>query len=142
MRLDSSALARVRLWIEKADEDLRAAEILRASPDASASVVGFHVQQAIEKALKGYLVACRRFPGKVHDLGLLAARAALLDAAFARHVEALEPWTHFAVEERYPMDWPGGAPPDLDAGIALARQVRDLAADRIAGELPDPGSGS
>lgn len=139
MRLDVEALRRVRLWITKADEDLRAAEILHANHDAPASAVGFHVQQAIEKALKGYLVACRRFPGKIHDLGLLARRAAALDADFAPHVAGVEAWTDFAVDERYPSDWPGAGPSsDLDAGVALARTLRDLAQAKVAGDLPDP----
>lgn len=138
MRLDPDALRRVGRWLTKADEDLRAAEILRAASTAATAVIGYHVQQAIEKSLKAYLVACRRFPGKIHDLGILAKRAARLDTDFAKLAAAVEAWTDFAVEERYPSDWPGDLPPpDLDAGIALARSVRALAGAKIAQELPD-----
>jgi hypothetical protein len=53
-------------------------------------------------------------------------------------VAEVEAWTDFAVDERYPSDWRSGPPSDLDAGIALAQTVRDMAEAKIRGELPGP----
>lgn len=42
-------------WIEKAKKDLRRAKLLLADGDTEGA--GFHLQQAIEKYLKGYLLS-------------------------------------------------------------------------------------
>lgn len=42
-------------WIKKAEEDIRSAKVLLSSGILSASA--FHMQQAIEKYLKGFLLS-------------------------------------------------------------------------------------
>ena len=45
----------VSSWLGKAQEDLHSAEWLLESPHGLYAAVGFHCQQAAEKALKAYL---------------------------------------------------------------------------------------
>lgn len=53
-----------------ARRDLRAAEILRDQPEVGDGIVGFHAQQAAEKALKAWLTLLGiEFP-RTHDLSL------------------------------------------------------------------------
>ncbi|HEY5197241.1 MAG TPA: HEPN domain-containing protein [Solirubrobacteraceae bacterium] len=41
-----------RQLLERADDDVAAARALLAVPDVSDFIIGFHAQQAVEKALK------------------------------------------------------------------------------------------
>src|SRR5438105_13525467 len=49
----------VRQWIQKADQDMAAAEILLKDGDRFRPVIAFHSQQAVEKYLKAVLVRHR-----------------------------------------------------------------------------------
>ena len=58
------------LWLAKADADIAAARtlLLAGQPDPAA----FHVQQAVEKALKALLVAAAQDVRRTHDIDQLA----------------------------------------------------------------------
>jgi len=57
-------------WFSKARQDLRTVEILlRERGDAE--VIGFHLQQTVEKYLKGYLLAQGWKLERIHDLEVL-----------------------------------------------------------------------
>ena len=56
-------------WFEKARKDLRRVEVLLADDDVEGA--GFHLQQAAEKYLKGYLLD-KGWPFKrIHDVALI-----------------------------------------------------------------------
>ena len=59
------------LLLEKAREDLSAAEALIAAGDQADYVVGFHLQQSVEKALKAILAAQAVEIPRTHDLAYL-----------------------------------------------------------------------
>jgi HEPN domain-containing protein len=90
-----------RVLLAKARDDEVAAQKLAADPEISDAVVGFHAQQAIEKALKAVLSAHERAYPWTHDLRHLME---LLDAAGSplpdelRDARRLTPW---AAEFRY-----------------------------------------
>jgi len=93
-----------------ARKDLRAAITLAAEDDADTEIVGFHVQQAVEKALKAWLEFCEIDYSKTHDLTMLLTQLADhgVDVEPLRSIEELSP---FAVQYRYelyeeePMNW-------------------------------------
>lgn len=89
------------LLLGKAREDLTAATVLAASSEAADPSVGFHAQQAVEKALKAVLaVRGTEFPW-THDLQLLIRRleSAEVDVpSFVLEARRLGPW---AIEYRY-----------------------------------------
>ena len=58
----------VRQWLKKADLDLQAERLLGAGELDDYFVSGFHVQQAVEKYIKAFLVRYQiEFP-KPHDI--------------------------------------------------------------------------
>ena len=54
-------------WFDKAAQDMRRVEILLAADDVEGA--GFHLQQAAEKYLKGYLLGKGWALKRTHDLG-------------------------------------------------------------------------
>jgi HEPN domain-containing protein len=90
-----------RVLLAKARDDQVAARKLAADPEIADAVVGFHAQQAIEKALKAVLSAHQQAYPWTHDLRHLME---LLDAAGSplpdelRDARRLTPW---AAEFRY-----------------------------------------
>jgi HEPN domain-containing protein len=73
MPRDPERLADTDSWLRKAFTDLRCAAIdLAAEPPATEDAV-FHAQQAVEKALKAFLVWHDAAYAKTHDIGRLGA---------------------------------------------------------------------
>ena len=56
-----------QLLIQKAREDLSAARVLVAAEDQADHVIGFHLQQAVEKALKAVLTGAKIEIPRTHD---------------------------------------------------------------------------
>jgi len=87
-------------------------ELLQAD-DPLAEIIAFHAQQAVEKALKGFLISrkCFDFP-KTHDLGRLLDLAESFEPDLAS-LDSIIELTPYAVEMRYPesLDWSN----DIDA---------------------------
>jgi HEPN domain-containing protein len=124
---DGRDLARVLL--ERADDDIRLVCRVVDDADIADAIVGFHAQQAVEKAIKAVLAAREIDYAKTHALGYLIglveaneidAPAAVLDAG------ELSPW---AVDFRYETD----DEPALDrpATLALIEEIRAWAAKSI-----------
>jgi HEPN domain-containing protein len=108
--------------LRRAESDARACRALAADDAMADDVVGFHAQQAVEKALKAVLVLNGlEFP-RTHDLDFLLAHASehgvrtpeeLVDAGW------LSPW---AAQLRY--DEPAG---ELDRTAAVAAAEASIA---------------
>jgi HEPN domain-containing protein len=102
------------LFLGKAASDLAAARLLAGDAGQDDNVVGFHPQQAVEKALKAVVAVRSLEIPRSHDLGLLIR---LLDSAEhelpveIREADWLNPW---AVTRRY--DHPGTS---LDRRLAV-----------------------
>ena len=116
--------------LEAADRNiLTLREMTARAPDES---VGFHVQQATDKALKAWLCALGQICPLRQDLDdlldLLASRGAAV--GFLRPLAAFTP---YAVQFRYEPLGPGHEPIDRPAALArveeLARHVRDRLAE-------------
>src|SRR5437763_1628143 len=58
-------------WLDRADGDLRIAEILLSEAPDLPWGAAFHCQQALEKMAKGVLIAERVEPPKTHDIDVL-----------------------------------------------------------------------
>jgi HEPN domain-containing protein len=115
-------LAEARRWLRFADEDIDAAEALCTDPDVVPRHACWLAQQAAEKALKGALVVEGiNFPFR-HDLDAL--RALLPDGWRVKtdHPDLAE-LTEWAVEARYPGDWPEATTDDAKRAVAQARAL-------------------
>jgi HEPN domain-containing protein len=78
---DPERIAEARSWFAKAGDDLRAATFeLTAEPPLTSDIV-FHAQQAVEKAIKGFLGWHDRPFRKTHNLVEIGEAAAVIDSA-------------------------------------------------------------
>ena len=111
-----------RRWLRYATEDLTSAKTLAESSAAVPRQSCWLAQQAAEKALKAALV-CRRidFP-RTHDLDLLRN---LLPADCRARTEPddVAELTEWAIEARYPGDWPEATPAEATRAIATAAVI-------------------
>lgn len=97
-------------WLSFADHDLKSAEVLLGEGLIAASL--YHCQQAVEKALKAFLVSKEHEPRKTHDLiGLTRLCMQELDV-FEDILEDVVEINPFATQTRYPDDY--YHMPDLD----------------------------
>jgi len=92
-------------WLDKAQSDIRGALILKTYGGDN-DLVAFHCQQAIEKALKGYLLykTGRHFDG--HSLIFLCRQAAKEDNTFRGYIDESAILNDYYIETRYPTDIP------------------------------------
>lgn len=89
-------------WFAQGDLDMRAAEIL-LDQGGPLPIVAFHLQQAVEKYLKGFLLSTGWALRRIHDLELLLQDAAKRDADFAPFLPFCQRVTEYYIETRYPL---------------------------------------
>jgi HEPN domain-containing protein len=114
----------VQQWLNKAHQDLRAAQVILAGDFEDYGNVGFHAQQAAEKFIKALLVRHQiEFP-KSHDIAVLRKLVARVDQDLADRLAAADVLTPYGVEFRYP----GEPPLSRDQGrhaLKLGEQARE-----------------
>jgi HEPN domain-containing protein len=114
----------------KARNDLRSAETLIATADYAEDVVGFLLQQAVEKSLKSVIAGSEREVPRTHDLEelvqLVEDSVPELPATLASS-SWLTPW---AVDFRYEEPQ---APLDTDAALSAAQTALDTAKRALSG---------
>ena len=88
-------------WFAKARQDVRTVEILLRE-EGDAEVAGFHLQQAVEKYLKGYLLSQGWELQRIHNLEVLLNEAIRFEPELERFRELCEEATDFYTLERYP----------------------------------------
>ena len=123
----------VRQWLERAKADLDGAEVALAGRPLISEHACFHAQQAVEKALKAFLVYHQVEFAWTHQIGLLLELCANLDDAFTRFVTTAVPLTEYAVRFRYPFSEP---PPSLEQARTAFDTARQLF-QFVAGRLPE-----
>ena len=127
-------IAEVRRWLRFAREDLTAAEALLRDEGVVPRHVCWLAQQAAEKALKAALVAVDvEFPFR-HDLDALRN---LLPPGWrikSEHPDLAE-LTEWAVEARYPGDWPDATREAAQRAACQSRAVCEC----IVAELEERG---
>jgi HEPN domain-containing protein len=135
MPLDPVLVADAQAWFRKAATDLRSADVdLAAAPPILEDAV-FHCQQAVEKAIKGFLTFHQRPFGKTHDLRELGKACASLDAGLSPLLERAAPLTRYAWKFRYP-----GAPEEpsdeeVKEALAIARETAAALLSRLPEEI-------
>ncbi|MCI8856725.1 MAG: HEPN domain-containing protein [Clostridiaceae bacterium] len=112
-------------WLEKALCDLQTARVLLTWGGDPCNIA-FHCQQAIEKALKGFLLyrTGRHFDG--HNLTYLCRQAALIEERFLEYLTESAALNNLYIETRYPTDLP------LDIDEHTVRQYLNMAEDMFA----------
>jgi len=119
---EAESTAEARRWMSFAQEDLEAAEGVAAQWNAAPRHACWLAQQAVEKALKAILVYLQIDFPKSHDLDVLRHRIPDDWMVKLEHPDLAE-LTEWAVEARYPGDWPVADKEDARDAVVQARAV-------------------
>lgn len=123
----SSLLAR---WLSKAKDDLKWAQANIKSGIYYGAC--FAAQQAVEKALKAYLLFQGERLRKVHDLVMLVDEAKRFDANFDQFRDAAARISQYYVETRYPDINPEKYTRDeAEKALSLAKEIVELVKKRL-----------
>ena len=96
----------IREWLNKAEEDLRFAEVNLLEGNEFYAQICFHFQQAAEKYLKAYIIGKGLDFGRVHDLVHLLRTCVAHDSTFDDLKEDCILLNTAYIETRYPVHWP------------------------------------
>jgi HEPN domain-containing protein len=110
-------------WLERAGQDLRAAEIDLAVVPPLLADAAFHCQQAVEKALKGLLTRHDHPFRRTHDLGELGIACVEHEPALEPLLRASAPLTEYAWRFRCPGEVFEPEEQEVVEALALARRV-------------------
>jgi HEPN domain-containing protein len=114
-------------WLWHAQSDLQYAKLGRTDPDVLPNQVGFHAQQAVEKAVKGVLLRRQADFTRTHDLSALIELLKKTGAAWPTQLEDAKDLTPYAVQTRYPGYIAQLTRKEMDVAIQLAEGVLDWA---------------
>ena len=92
----------VREWFEKGEADFQTARFLHENRKYPEIIV-FHIQQAVEKYLKGFLISKGWKLEKTHDLVKLLNQAVTCNQDLQRFKEYCQKLTEYYIESRYPI---------------------------------------
>ncbi len=88
-------------WLATGEKDFKRTELLFSADDYEGA--GFHLQQAIEKYLKGYLLSKGWKLKRIHDLEALLNAVLEYDGTFENFRSLCVKATNYYIEERYPL---------------------------------------
>ncbi|MFW9987258.1 MAG: HEPN domain-containing protein [Candidatus Odinarchaeota archaeon] len=91
----------VEEWLERGKRDLETAKLLFKSSNYF-DIILFHIHQAVEKYIKGFLISHGWVLKKIHDLEVLITEAIKYDDFFKEYLDFGRRLTGFYFEERYP----------------------------------------
>ena len=130
---DPELLRESQRWLRHAGEDLEAANVVLEHQELAPREACWLAQQAAKKALKALLIFHGIDFPKTHDLEHLAS---FLPEASPICAEApsLASLTAWAVEARYPGDWPEATREDATESIALAKNTYHRASEAVSGQ--------
>lgn len=92
----------VKEWFERGKHDIEVAKILLAEGEEYLDIILFHIHQAVEKYLKGFLIFKGWKLKKIHDLEILITEVMNFDLEFQKYLDFGRKLTSFYYEERYP----------------------------------------
>lgn len=125
-------------WFGKADNDLRAVEMLLEGENPPLDVVCFHCQQAAEKYLKGLLAGEGIAPPHVHDLGRVVTELTFRGFPAASLQQTAESLNPYAAEVRCPETFCVPGQPEAEAALSAAKTIRNwVLAQVVARETED-----
>jgi len=115
-----------RLLLQKARQDLDLVVRVADSEAIADEIIGFHIQQAIEKAIKASLTRLGIQYEFTHDLSILYRQTENSGLTLPASIDAVEELTVFAVQFRYLL-YQEEQGFDRTAGLNLAEKFVDWA---------------
>jgi len=131
----SPELELTREWFVHAREDLRGAELALADEPPVCRLVCSHCQQAVEKALKAFLIYQDVEFEWAHEIAYLLRLCETCNDAFARWRDSASPLTHYAVHLRYPFRGRIPTPEEARSAMDVARGVYGFVLQRLPAEV-------
>jgi len=125
----------VQEWLDKAEADLEAAEILAASAMRDYFTCAFHCQQACEKFLKAYLIRHQIEFRKTHDLGKILELAGQMESVLQHDLASCEWLTPFGVEFRYPGQHEEVDQSKAQSALSEAKRVKQVVMEHLESYL-------
>ena len=116
----------VAAWLAKADGDVRMADAAIGMDDPLWDQACFHLQQAVEKSLKGLLVHLGDEVPRTHDLVFLVENICKAHPDFGRLLESASELSQYAVAARYPSFWGDETSSDAKAARIHAHEIMDV----------------
>jgi HEPN domain-containing protein len=99
--MDEALKRQAEEWFERGARDIETAQLIfdeRGYTDA----IAYHIQQALEKYMKGYLVLHGKKPPRIHELNTLLNHILTIDESLADFLDLCEKASRYYFEERYP----------------------------------------
>lgn len=118
----------------RAQEDLRGAEIDLAAAPPLLGDATFHCQQAVEKAIKGFLTWHDEVFRKTHDLVELGGQCVGIEPALEPILRRAAPLTEYAWRYRYPGEPFAPSDAEVHGALAIARDVVATLLQRLPAE--------
>ena len=118
-------------WFYLASDRLKAADLLWREEGLTAAGIEM-LQEAVERYLKGYLIAKGWHLLKVHDLDTLLSEAAVFDSQFASFADLASQLTR----DFYAQHYPGGDWTDIGQDYDSMRQQTGQMLELIQQSLP------
>ena len=128
---DPLLVAETKEWFAKAANDLRAAEHEFTAVPPLLGDIAFHCQQAVEKAMKGFLTWHNRPFRKTHSLEEIGEQNLAVDGTLRSLVDRAVPLTDYAWKFRYPGGPAEPSVPEAREALALAREVYTAILSRL-----------
>ena len=121
----------VRQWVEKAEDDWRLCHRLVTDSELYAEATAFHAQKAVERYLKAFLTWHQvEFP-KTHDIKRLLSLVSERDPSLTQELSDAADLTAYAVEYRYPGEYPPATKAEATSAVAIADRVREHIRNRL-----------
>ncbi|MBI4659392.1 MAG: HEPN domain-containing protein [Verrucomicrobia bacterium] len=118
-------------WLAYAEADLHYAKLGQKDSTALESLIAFHAQQTVEKALKAVLVQLNKEFPRTHDLEQLVELVEGAGLVWPKELDRVIEFTPFAAQRRYPgFDDPIDRT-DADEAVGLAEEVLTWAKQKI-----------
>ena len=109
-------------WFEQGDKDLNATKIL-LEHSGPVSTAATHIQQAVEKYLKGYLLFKGWKLKRTHNLVELLDFAIDYDQSFEQYRKFCEETTAYYLETRYPIFKAGPKKKEVEEALETAKSL-------------------
>ncbi len=131
---DPVKIEETRSWFTKARDDLRAASVdMEAEPPLLEDAL-FHCQQAVEKAMKGFLTWHDQPFRKTHSLAEFGVACSKLDPTLEDILRMAAPLSQYATVYRYPGETVPPSPEEAGSARRLAEEVLSQLLARLPAE--------
>lgn len=113
-------------WLDKGAHDIEVAQFLFEN-DHYTDIITLHIQQALEKYIKAFLIKNGWSLKRTHDLVTLAAEAHKFGLNLTQYEDVLDEINEYYIESRYPLGEPRDySREEVHRSLEVAREVIDM----------------